>query len=145
MLFGPHVSAYMLGYVAMAKAAILAGAVLVLGRHQPKDPSLVARDIAMDRLVRVGFPLITVGLVLGCVWGKVAFGHWWQWDPKEMLSLATWAVFLAYFHLRGLAGRRFVRLQAVAVMLGMLMIVATLLYINLSKLLLKSYHTYAAS
>lgn len=142
-LFGPHVAAYMAGYVALAKAAIVACAVLAVGRRPPADRSLVPFDIAMDRMVRVGFPFITIGLVLGCVWAK-ALQHWWNWDPKEMWSLATWCAFLAYFHLRAVARRRFVRLQAASVILGVLLIVGTLLFMNLMRIF-KSYHTYATS
>jgi len=52
------------------------------------------------RLMPVGFLLMTLGLVLGAFWGKVCWGDFWQYDPKEMASLVTWLVYVAYFAFR---------------------------------------------
>jgi ABC-type transport system involved in cytochrome c biogenesis permease subunit len=46
-------------------------------------------DAASRQTAAVGFVLLTVGLLLGSLWGKICWGHYWQWDPKEMWSLAT--------------------------------------------------------
>ena len=135
-LFAPHVGAYMLAYVVLGKAAIFAIASLMgerIGRLEP--------DRAMDRLVRMGFPLLTVGLLLGCIWAK-ALGEWWNWDPKEMWSLASWLAFAAYLHARALWGKRHPRIQAAMVVIAVVLIVATLLWANLATTF-QGYHTYA--
>ena len=115
--FVPHVGAYVIGYVLLVRAALGAG----------------------RRLVGLGFFLLTVGLVLGAAWGKVCWGHWWQFDPKEMWSLATWLLYAAYFHLRPRLSPRADRAFLIA---GALMVVLTLTWINLSRLF-SGMHSYA--
>ncbi len=115
--FVPHVGAYVIGYVLLVRAAMGAG----------------------RRLVGLGFFLLTLGLVLGAWWGKVCWGHWWQFDPKEMWSLATWLLYAAYFHLRPRLSPRADRAFLVA---GAVMVVLTLTWINLSRLF-TGMHSYA--
>lgn len=129
-LFAPHVLAYMLGYAFYLKAAVWAAP--LVWRWEPESPR------AMDVLVRVGFPFLTLGLILGCVWAK-QLGEWWNWDPKEMWSLATWLMVTLYFHWP----RRRVRLRAATVLAVLALILITLLWANLSRLF-QGYHTYAA-
>ena len=87
----------------------------------------------------VGFFLLTLGLVLGAAWGKVCWGHWWQFDPKEMWSLATWLLYSAYFHL---AARLSPRAKKVFLVAGAVMVVLTLTWINLSRIF-SGMHSYA--
>ena len=115
--FVPHVGAYVLGYILLVRAALGAG----------------------RRLAGAGFFLLTLGLVLGAAWGKVCWGHWWQFDPKEMWSLATWFVYAAYLHVRPRLTARGDRAFLVA---GAAMIVLTLTWINLSKIF-TGMHSYA--
>ncbi|MGH7443205.1 MAG: cytochrome c biogenesis protein CcsA, partial [bacterium] len=35
------------------------------------------------RSVAIGFPLLTLGIILGAIWGHLAWGRYWGWDPKE--------------------------------------------------------------
>ena len=139
-LFGPHVGLYVTAYFVMTKAALQAVRVLV-GRTEPAEPGLVGADEAADRMVRLGLPLLTGGLILGAVWGKTAWGRWWHWDPKEMWSLATWLVYGAYFHARP-AFPRARRLRAALIVFGFALILVTLLWANLSRLFV-GLHSYA--
>ena len=138
-LFVPHVASYMIAYALMAKAAIQAGAVML--RRLP-PPGMVSNDRAVYRVVATGFPFLTAGLLLGAVWGAMAWGNWWNWDPKELWSLASWLVFAGYFHLRAAEPTRRPRLQAALVLLGFLLILITLLWVNLSKIFI-GLHSYA--
>ena len=115
--FVPHVGAYVLGYVVLVRAAFGVG----------------------RRFIGSGFFLLTLGLVLGAAWGKVCWGHWWQFDPKEMWSLATWFVYIAYFHVRG---RISAKGENIFLAVGAVMIVLTLTWINLSRLF-TGMHSYA--
>ena len=115
--FIPHVGAYVLGYIFLVRAAFGVGL----------------------RLVPTGFFLLTLGLVLGAAWGKVCWGHWWQFDPKEMWSLATWLVYAAYFHA---SPRLSARAQRAFLVAGAAMIVLTLTWINLSRIF-TGMHSYA--
>jgi len=62
-------------------------------------PSLAKLDILTYRIVAVGLPLLTVGIITGAWWAKEAWGAYWQWDPKETAALASWTVYALYMHL----------------------------------------------
>ncbi|MGA2092203.1 MAG: cytochrome c biogenesis protein CcsA [Sedimentisphaerales bacterium] len=163
-LFGPHVFVYMLSYVIMAKAAIQAGLQLLwkgvaleapnfmLGVN-PQDkpgglpdptsvPHLLSPEEATYQTIRLGFPLLTLGLALGSVWGQQAWGDWWGWDPKELWSLASWLVYVGYLHFRYMFGRRFSRINSLWAVVGLAVIIITLLWVNLSRLF-PGMHSYA--
>ena len=138
-LFGPHVLVYMLSYILMAKAAVQA-TLRLAGRVMVDD--LLSPEEATYRMVCAGFPLLTLGLVLGSVWGQNAWGDWWGWDPKELWSLASWLVYVGYFHFRYMFGRRFPRLNSLWAVVGLVVIIITLLWVNLSRLF-PGLHSYA--
>lgn len=61
------------------------------------------------RLLGLGFPLLTIGILSGAVWANEAWGSYWSWDPKETWALITWLVFAIYLHARitkGWSGQR---------------------------------------
>jgi cytochrome c-type biogenesis protein CcsB len=58
------------------------------------------------RAVIVGFPFLTLTVILGAVWADVAWGSYWSWDPKETASLVTWLIYGAYLHARVVRGWR---------------------------------------
>ncbi|NLF31240.1 MAG: cytochrome c biogenesis protein CcsA [Planctomycetes bacterium] len=138
-LFIPHVGAYLLAYVLLAKAAVQAAGHLA---HVPPAAGAAPRQTAAYRMVRLALPPLTAGLVLGAVWGKQAWGNWWNWDPKELWSLATWLTFVLYLHVRALTGGRRPRLEAALILAGAALVVITLLWANLSRLF-AGLHSYA--
>ena len=133
-LFAPHVAAYMLSYVILFMAAAQAVAQLAMGDER--------YELGTYRIVRFGFPLLTLGLLLGSVWGKIAWGDYWNWDPKELWSLASWLVFVAYLHFRYVTRTRLGRANSIWVILGCLAIIMTLLWVNISHLFVGK-HSYA--
>ena len=82
-LMAPHVAAYAASYLIMLFAAFG----------------------LLKRLLPLGFLLMTLGLVLGAVWGKTCWGDWWQYDPKELWGFFTWLVYAVYFAIFSNAGR----------------------------------------
>jgi len=62
-------------------------------------PSLAKLDIMTYRVVSIGLPLLTVGIITGAWWAKEAWGAYWQWDPKETAALVSWTVYALYMHL----------------------------------------------
>jgi len=62
-------------------------------------PSLPTLDIMTYRVVAVGLPLLTIGIITGAWWAKEAWGAYWQWDPKETAALLSWIIYAAYMHL----------------------------------------------
>lgn len=129
-LFAPHVLVYIAAYVVMCKAALQG---FLQMASKPPQVSLTA-ERACYNLVRLGFPLLTLGLLLGAYWGKQAWGDYWNWDPKEMWSLGTWLMFVAYFHFRRRYGTTAPKIATIFVFLGMCGIICTLLLVSLAKI-----------
>jgi cytochrome c-type biogenesis protein CcsB len=66
-------------------------------------------DNVSYRIIGLGFPLLTIGIIAGGVWANEAWGSYWSWDPKETWALITWLFFAAYLHSRitkGWQGRK---------------------------------------
>jgi ABC-type transport system involved in cytochrome c biogenesis permease subunit len=142
-LFAPHVAVYMAAYAVMAKATVQAVACLI-GKDRPLDEGLVSYEQGTYRIISMGFPLLTLGLILGSWWGKLAWGDYWGWDPKEMWSLASWLVYVIYFHVRSTYGVKQVKLNSIVAVAGMAVIIITLLWVNLSRIFAGGLHSYAS-
>jgi cytochrome c-type biogenesis protein CcsB len=52
------------------------------------------------RIISLGFPFLTIGIVAGGVWANEAWGSYWSWDPKETWAFITWIIFATYLHAR---------------------------------------------
>ena len=90
------------------------------------------------RVIGLGFPLLTIGIIAGAVWANEAWGAPWSWDPKETWALITWLVFAAYLHARitkGWQGRR----PAILAAVGFIVVWTCYLGVNL---LGKGLHSY---
>jgi len=95
-------------------------------------------DNVSYRIIGLGFPLLTIGIIAGAVWANEAWGSYWSWDPKETWALITWLVFAAYLHARitrGWQGRR----PAILAASGFLVVWICYLGVNL---LGKGLHSY---
>jgi ABC-type transport system involved in cytochrome c biogenesis permease subunit len=95
--FIPHVTTYMLSYALLSAATLAAILLLVKGREGADKRPLI--DLT-DNLVYVGLGLFLIGLLIGALWAKEAWGDFWSWDPKETWAFLTAAVYLIYVHLR---------------------------------------------
>ncbi len=107
LLLTVHVAVAIIAYGAFSVA--FGAAVLYLiqpegGRWGLPKPELL--DEISYRAVVVGFPFLTLTVVLGAVWAHVAWGTYWNWDPKETASLVTWLIYGAYLHARVVRGWR---------------------------------------
>jgi cytochrome c-type biogenesis protein CcsB len=52
------------------------------------------------KIIGLGFPFLTIGIISGAVWANEAWGSYWSWDPKETWALITWLIFAIYLHAR---------------------------------------------
>jgi len=112
--FIPHVVTYFVSYAALFASFALA--VLALVRpwwvKRKKATGIKSSLEAVDfeafahRAAVFGVCALTLGLVMGAVWGKAAWGDYWSWDPKENWALVTWLAYMIYLHLRLVAGWR---------------------------------------
>ena len=101
-------------------------------------PRLEILDEVSYRAVVIGFPFLTLVLVLGALWAEVAWGRYWGWDPKETASLVTWLIYGAYLHarvVRGWHGRR----SAALLLIGF----AATLFTYFGNLFFGGLHSYA--
>ena len=57
-------------------------------------------DSLSYRIIGLGFPLLTIGIIAGSVWANEAWGSYWSWDRKETWALITWIIFATYLHAR---------------------------------------------
>jgi cytochrome c-type biogenesis protein CcsB len=69
-----------------------------------KNSLLETVDIWSYRIIGLGFPFLTIGIISGAVWANEAWGSYWSWDPKETWAFITWLVFAIYLHSRLLKG-----------------------------------------
>lgn len=61
---------------------------------------LTKLDYWSYRLISIGFPLLTTGIISGAVWANEVWGSYWSWDPKETWAFLTWMIFALYLHTR---------------------------------------------
>lgn len=90
--FIPHVTVYMFSYSVLGCAFIIA----ISGMVRHKEEYLHTAD----NLVYTGVAFLSIGMLLGSLWAKEAWGHYWSWDPKETWAVITWMGYLLYIHLR---------------------------------------------
>jgi cytochrome c-type biogenesis protein CcsB len=67
-------------------------------------PSARALDRTAYGLHVVAFPMWTFTLIAGAIWAEQAWGHYWNWDPKEVWTFIIWVVYAAYLHARATTG-----------------------------------------
>lgn len=77
-----------------------------LGPAFRRLPSLSRLDNMNAATLMSGFILFTLGMTFGVVYGHLALGAYWQWDPKEAWTLATWLLYAALIHTRLVQGWR---------------------------------------
>jgi len=80
------------------------GEISVSSVNYSKLSLLQTVDIWSYRIIGLGFPFLTIGIISGAVWANEAWGSYWSWDPKETWALITWLVFAIYLHSRLLKG-----------------------------------------
>ena len=112
-LFALHTVSLFLGYSALS-VSFCAGVMYLLlfdeiahkkvGRMFARLPSLDDLDRLGHRTVVLGFVLLTAGTLVGMLWARREWGVAWVWEAKNVWTLLTWAVYLAYLLTRRLAG-----------------------------------------
>lgn len=69
-------------------------------------PALETLDRLTYRALALGFPFLTIGLVLGALWASTAWGTVFTLDPLAMLSFLAWVIYAATLAGRAAAGWR---------------------------------------
>lgn len=129
-IFYVHVPAAWTSFLAFGLSALTSGMYLWL------------RDERLDRAALAaaegGMVFATIMLMTGPLWGRIAWGTYWTWEPRLTLTLLLWFIFLGYFMVRSSTenpekGKRF---AAVVAIVGALDIP----FIHLSVLWFRSLH-----
>jgi heme exporter protein C len=94
-IFYFHVPSAWVAFLAFGIVALCS-----LGYLWLKDDRLDAIAVSAAEL---GMVFTTIVLVTGPLWGKIAWGAWWIWEPRLTLTLLLWFIYLAYFMVRGAA------------------------------------------
>lgn len=114
LFFGLHIGSLFLSFALMAMASG-AGLLFIFLDQKIKSkekltnfakdlPSLSVFDKVNHWSVIAGFPLFTLGMLSGIIWGRLTWGSFLTGDPKEIVSLFIWGVFGFLFHQRLTAG-----------------------------------------
>jgi heme exporter protein C len=110
-IFYFHVPAWMAMYAGIAICGV--ASVVYLFKNKP----------AADRLAVAAAELIVlfgaIGLVTGPLWGRKAWGVWWQWDARLTMALLLELVFVAYLLVRAYGGPGSDKLAAAVGLFGM--------------------------
>ena len=93
------------------------------------------------RSIQLGFPLLTIGIVLGAMWAHESWGIYWNWDPKESMSLATLLGYGVYLHLNFMHGSHPRLLNCISVA-AYLLLLMTYIGVNVMGVGLHSYGNY---
>ncbi len=95
-------------------------------------------DDVTYRMIAIGWPLLTAGILTGAVWANSAWGSYWSWDPKETWSLITWFVYAIYLHARYVRGWKGTQMAVISAV-GFIAVLFTFLGVNL---VLSGLHSY---
>lgn len=94
--FAPHVIVYMMAYALLGAAVVMSVYLLFFKKGADTDKEMEITD----NLAYVGLSFMTLGMLMGALWAKEAWGHYWSWDPKETWAAITWLAYLVYVHYR---------------------------------------------
>ena len=112
-----HVTSMLTSYAFFAIASFVAAAYVgryLMLRARPafdptSDPTLLYLDSLNFRIITIGMPILTGGVILGAVWAAEAWGRPWAFDPKETAAAITWMIYALYLHARLFLGWRGLR------------------------------------
>lgn len=105
ILLSVHVASAVVAYGAFA-IGFIASVLFMMQKNDrfsslPKSKDL--EKISYHSVI-IGFPFMTLVIVLGALWADIAWGRYWGWDPKETASLLTWLIYAGYLHTRVIRG-----------------------------------------
>ena len=134
--FVPHVVVYILSYAMLGAATIASFIQLNNLRKGSPDVNLYK---LMDNVVYAGFGFLILGMLMGAVWAKEAWGHYW--DPKETWAFITCAAYLVYIHMR--LQNRFSRFTLYTLSFAFVLLMITWIGVNYLPSAQNSIHVYS--
>ncbi len=110
-----HVVLVLIGYAALLLTAVTSIMYLIRERQLKTKkaggsfsrlPPLGTLDGLMSRALSIGFVFITLALIVGTIFASLETGTRWIRDPRIVISLVTWALYLLTVFVRATAGWR---------------------------------------
>ncbi len=101
-------------------------------------PSLNSIHNATDFCIKSGFSFLTIGLIIGFVYAKIAWGKFWSWDPKELWSLISWLMYAFILHCFTPFSKVSKKKTAIIVILAFFLLIFTFLGVNF---VIKGHHS----
>jgi ABC-type uncharacterized transport system permease subunit len=109
-----HVVLVLIGYAALLLTAVTSIMYLIRERQLKIKktgalkslPPLGTLDALMARALSLGFVFITLAVVAGVTWASIDVGPGWIRNPRIIISLLTWALYLLIVFFRVTAGWR---------------------------------------
>ena len=91
-IFYFHVAAWWLAFGAFF---VVAGS--AVGWFRTRLPKYDAAAVAA---AEIGVLFTTIGLAMGIIWAKPAWGIWWTWDARLTTAFVLWLIYAGYLMLR---------------------------------------------
>lgn len=109
-----HVVLVLAGYAALLLTAVTSIVYLIRERQLKAKkvgwfknlPPLGTLDALMSRALSIGFVFITLSVVAGSTWASIDVGPGWIRNPRIIISLFTWMLYLVIVFFRVTAGWR---------------------------------------
>ncbi len=92
MVFYVHVPSAIMAFLAFVIVAFTGALYLWLGDDRLDQIGVCAAE--------GGMIFTTAVLLTGPLWGRVAWGTYWTWEPRLTLTLVLWFIYLGYFLVR---------------------------------------------
>jgi heme exporter protein C len=110
-IFYFHVGSWFAMFTAIFICGIQSGMYLFRGNRKADHVAASAAELA----VLFG----AIGLVTGPLWGRKAWGIWWEWDPRLTMALLLELIFVGYLLVRTYGGPGAEKLAAAIGVFGM--------------------------
>jgi heme exporter protein C len=91
-IFYVHVPSAWVAFFAFGVVALCSAVYLWLGDERLDQAAVSAAE--------GGMVFTTIVLLTGPMWGRVAWGTFWTWEPRLTLTLLLWFIYLGYFLVR---------------------------------------------
>jgi ABC-type transport system involved in cytochrome c biogenesis permease subunit len=132
--FVPHVFSYVLSYSLCTVAFLLILFSFLKKKQRDKYEG------SAYFVMRIAFPFMVLGLLLGALWADQVWGNYWTWDIKEVWSLITVAFYSCYFHANKVPKMR--KCAPAFLVIGFMALIFTFLCVNVLPNVSGSMHTY---
>jgi heme exporter protein C len=91
-IFYVHVPSMWVAFMAFGVSALCSGVYLWLGDERLDHYAVSAAE--------GGLVFTAAGLISGSLWGRVAWGTFWTWEPRLTLTLLLFFIYVGYFLVR---------------------------------------------